>query len=474
MPKVIVSYRRSDSRWITGRIVDRLERDLGKGNVFVDIDAIPFGMDFRDHLRSVLGRCDVLLAIIGPDWLAVHESGQPRIFEATDWVRVEIETALACGTAVIPVLIDRAPMPKASELPESMHAFAFRQAADVDTGRDFHIHMDRLVRAISQATATPRPILSPAAAAEPQDETSGTPSARSHQTRRHWGMISAVVAAAVVAAVAVLLTHQWSDRPAIVASGSGETPPRSNVQGPQASLDTPLLPTAPSDQPAPLEPRSPLDAPLLLDLPASPATPVVKEAALPSDRPIPPAPIEQPQQQRAMLVEAERADSNGPHFDGSVTWRAVKMSSGFFGQRPDLAAIADIIVPDRKLALTLSLRVNDDPNLPASHTIEVSFKLPSDFAPGGVSNVPSVRMKDVNESRGMALAGLSVQVRPGAFLIGLSAAGSDRARNLQLLRERAWFEIPIVYSNGTRAILTLEKGTDGDRVFKQVFAAWRE
>jgi hypothetical protein len=194
---------------------------------------------------------------------------------------------------------------------------------------------------------------------------------------------------------------------------------------------------------------------------------------VPSDRPVPPQPIEQPQRHRALLFEAENEGSNGLHFNGGVTWRAVKASASP-GQLPALAALADIVIPDRQLALTLSLRINTDPNLPASHTIEVSFKLPAGFAPGGVSNVPAVLMKDTDDSRGVALAGLSAEIRPGVFLIGLSAVGSERARNLQLLRERTWFDVPIVYSNGARAILAVEKGAAGDRVFKQVFAAWRE
>jgi hypothetical protein len=478
MPTVIVSYRRSDSRWITGRIVDRLERDLGKGDVFVDIDAIPVGMDFRDHLRSVLDRCDVLLAVIGPDWLAADPAGQPRIFETTDWVRVEIETALARGTPVIPVLIDRAPMPKVSDLPESLHAFAFRQAADVDTGRDFHVHMDRLVRAITQSAAAPRPTTSPASAALPEhgpdiastpvDETSDVLPDRARKTKRDRGMIAAVVVAAGIAAVAAWLTQRGPDRPAGEPPGPAASDSRTAAEVPQESLDTPILPTtaSPSEQPAPLEQPAVLDPPVPLDPPASLDSPA------PSDRPVPPEPIGQPQRQRALLFEAEKEDSNSRHFNGSVTWRTTKMSSSP-GQLPALAARADIVIPDRKLAMTLSLRLNTDPNLPASHTIEISFKLPSDFAPGGVSHVPGVLMKDV-ESRGVALAGLSAEIRPGVFLIGLSANGSDRERNLQLLRERAWFDVPIVYSNGVQAMLTVEKGADGDRVFKQVFAAWRE
>jgi TIR domain len=478
MPTVIVSYRRSDSRWITGRIVDRLERDLGKGDVFVDIDAIPVGMDFRDHLRSVLDRCDVLLAVIGPNWLAADEAGQPRIFEPADWVRVEIETALARGTPVIPVLIDRAPMPKVSELPESLHAFAFRQAADVDTGRDFHVHMDRLVRAITQSAAAPRPIAGPTSAAAPEhgadiastpvDETSDVLPDRARETKRHRGMIAAVVVAAGIAAVAALLTQRGPDRPVGVPSGPAESDSRTAAEVPQEALDMPILPTtaSPPEQPAPLEQPAVLDPPVPLDPPASLDSPE------PSDRPVPPEPIGQPQRQRALLFEAEKEDSNGLHFNGSVTWRTAKMASSL-GQLPAMAARADIVIPDRKLAMTLSLRINTDPNLPASHTIEISFKLPVDFAPGGVSHVPGVSMKDF-ENRGVALAGLSTEIRPGVFLIGLSANGSDRERNLKLLKERAWFDVPIVYSNGVQAVLTVEKGADGDRVFKQVFAAWRE
>ena len=142
MPKVIISYRRSDTQWITGRIVDRLERDLGTGAVFIDFDSIPLGTDFRDHLRKVLDQRDVLLAVVGPKWLAADENGESRILERTDWVRIEIETALAQGTPVIPVLIDGARMPKVTELPKSMREFTFRQAADVDSGRDFHAHID--------------------------------------------------------------------------------------------------------------------------------------------------------------------------------------------------------------------------------------------------------------------------------------------------------------------------------------------
>jgi hypothetical protein len=146
----MLSYRRDDSKWIAGRIFDRLEGHYGKDNVFMDIDAIPLGLDFREHLQQSLQRCDILLAIVGPRWLGADEHGHRAIADETDWVRIEIETALSKQIPVIPILIDRIRMPKATELPESLRNFAFRQAAEVDSGVDFRSHMDRLIRSMDQ------------------------------------------------------------------------------------------------------------------------------------------------------------------------------------------------------------------------------------------------------------------------------------------------------------------------------------
>jgi hypothetical protein len=102
------------------------------------------------------------------------------------------------------------------------------------------------------------------------------------------------------------------------------------------------------------------------------------------------------------------------------------------------------------------------------------FKLPNNFASGGVQNVPGILMKEAEQSRGVPLAGLAVKVTNGFFLIGLSSADADKERNIALLKERSWFDIPVVYENNRRAILALEKGTPGERVFAEAFAAWRQ
>src|SRR5947209_12396451 len=123
MPKIFISYRREDSEHIAGRIYDRLEPCFGRDNVFLDIDTIPFGVDFREHLDQAVGRCDVLLAVIGERWLEVRfkdgpKEGQRRLDDPTDFVRIEIESALARGIPVIPVLVGTARMPDYLELPD--------------------------------------------------------------------------------------------------------------------------------------------------------------------------------------------------------------------------------------------------------------------------------------------------------------------------------------------------------------------
>lgn len=177
--------------------------------------------------------------------------------------------------------------------------------------------------------------------------------------------------------------------------------------------------------------------------------------------------------QKVVLYEEEPNDPQGKQFVGSAVWRTETVSPGP-GRPPELAIRADVEIPERKMTMTFSIRRNTDQTLPASHTIEVMFNLPADFPPGGISNVPGVLMKQAEQTRGTPLAGLAVKVTNNFFLIGLSAVESDQARNIQLLKERAWFDIPIVYNNNRRAILAIEKGTPGERAFAEAFAAWKQ
>ena len=175
--------------------------------------------------------------------------------------------------------------------------------------------------------------------------------------------------------------------------------------------------------------------------------------------------------QRVVLYEEDPADPQGKRYVGSAIWRTETVTPGP-GSPPDLAVRADLEIPERRITMTFSLRRNTDQALPASHTIEVTFNLPADFAFGGISNVPGILMKQAEQTRGAPLAGLAVKVTSGFFLVGLSAVEADMQRNLQLLKERAWFDVPIVYNNGRRAILALEKGNPGERAFDEAFKAW--
>lgn len=173
------------------------------------------------------------------------------------------------------------------------------------------------------------------------------------------------------------------------------------------------------------------------------------------------------------LYEEDPFDPYGKRSAGSVTWRTETVS-GEPGKPPELAVRADIEVPGREMSVTLWLRRDPKSTGLTSHTIEIMFKLPPDFPSGGIFNVPGIWMKQAEQTQGTALAGLAVKVTAGYFLIGLSGAPADKERNIQLLKERPWFDIPIVYTNNRRAILAMEKGTPGERAFTEAFAAWEK
>jgi hypothetical protein len=129
-----------------GPIVDFiLKKYFGSTSVFIDIEDIPYGVDYRDCLNLELARCTVLLALVGERWLGTQKDGLRRIDEAGDVVRLEIEGALSCGMPIIPVLVGGTLMPAPDTLPSSIRDFAFRNALKLDPGLDFPIHSERLI-----------------------------------------------------------------------------------------------------------------------------------------------------------------------------------------------------------------------------------------------------------------------------------------------------------------------------------------
>jgi hypothetical protein len=178
-----------------------------------------------------------------------------------------------------------------------------------------------------------------------------------------------------------------------------------------------------------------------------------------------------PVAQRVVLYDEDPTDPKGKQYIGSVIWRTEQLKNSG-GQKPDISVRADIEIPERKFKMTMSFRRNTDSSLPASHTAELTFILPADFSGGGVGNVPGILMKSNEQARGTPLAGLAVKVTDGFFLVGLSNVDADRQRNVQLLKERSWFDVPLVYTNQRRAIIAIEKGAPGERAFNDAFAVW--
>jgi class 3 adenylate cyclase/tetratricopeptide (TPR) repeat protein len=149
--KVFISYRRGDAAGYAGRVSDRLSDELGQDALFMDVDAIPLGSDFVKVLREEVGRCQVLLALIGPSWLgALDGQGKRRLDDPDDFVRIEIATALIRDIPVIPVLFDGVAMPAADSLPDNLKELRHRNALNV-RHEAFHADLDKLVGALRNA-----------------------------------------------------------------------------------------------------------------------------------------------------------------------------------------------------------------------------------------------------------------------------------------------------------------------------------
>jgi formylglycine-generating enzyme required for sulfatase activity len=151
MSKILISYRREDSADVTGRIYDRLIQQFGREAVFMDVDSIPFGVDFRTYLDAQVAKCEVFLAVIGRDWIKKRGTkGKSRLEDPGDFVRIEVESALKRQILVIPVLVGGASIPPTERLPASIQDLSYRNGIPVRSGRDFHHDMNQLIESLKQ------------------------------------------------------------------------------------------------------------------------------------------------------------------------------------------------------------------------------------------------------------------------------------------------------------------------------------
>lgn len=202
--------------------------------------------------------------------------------------------------------------------------------------------------------------------------------------------------------------------------------------------------------------------------------PSTDEPEIPAfDRPDPPAETGDREgaglvAQRAIFYEQGEEGSSGKASQGAVAWERVERPQ----QPPAIEARIDL--PEQDATINLTFTSNTDPGLPASHLIEIAIEGEGALGPGGIQRVPALVLKESEQARGQALAGAAVPVTERLYWIALSDDPDQIGRNLSLLRDGSWFDMPIMYENGERALLTFEKGIPGDRVFETVLAEWAE
>src|SRR5688572_12301137 len=185
--RIFISYRREDAAGHMLSLVPALQQHFGDDRIFRDVDSIPPGADFVKFIRKELESCSVLLAIIGKDWLTIQDSRlkRRRLDDPDDFLRVEIATALKNDRIrVIPVLIERATMPTADDLPSDLTDLAFRNAIEL-SDRTWQSDLRLLIQAVERACVD--------TAAKP--EAPGRPELRELQKRRAREIASHVTAA---------------------------------------------------------------------------------------------------------------------------------------------------------------------------------------------------------------------------------------------------------------------------------------
>jgi len=112
------------------------------------VDTLKYGVDFASHIQQFLEQSRVVIAVMGENWIGRGSDGSIRIRDSDDWVRREIEIAVQQKIKILPVLVGASQMPSAADLPECLRSICTLNAAPLSTGRDFHVHMERLIQAI--------------------------------------------------------------------------------------------------------------------------------------------------------------------------------------------------------------------------------------------------------------------------------------------------------------------------------------
>ncbi|HYN07344.1 MAG TPA: TIR domain-containing protein [Vicinamibacterales bacterium] len=266
--RIFICYRRGDAPDAAGRIYDQLVSRFGQERVFIDVDNIPVGDDFVDTIAHELQSCAAFVAVIGPRWLTLADpSGQRRLGDPADYVRVELGTALKrANIRVIPVLVQDAVMPGADDLPDDLKGLARRNALQISHAA-FRSDVTRLIQSIERISTHPSGIpssdtLTPTRISDDRQSASGIrPPHPATITPRRWIAGVAVMAAAVIALIWIGVRTNPTDPPG-VAPATEVAPPAAPAQSEPA---TSVKPPASVPQPPVPQPKA--------SLPAKPAAP---------------------------------------------------------------------------------------------------------------------------------------------------------------------------------------------------------
>ncbi len=150
MSKIFINYRRDDSAGYAGRLYDQLIKHFGRDHIFMDIDHIEPGEDFFDVIQEKLSTVNVAIILIGKQWLDIKDStGQKRLNDPDDFVRLEIASIFERKIRAIPVLVGNAILPKSTQLPELLTSLARRNAFEI-SDRRFLQDTEELIKALKK------------------------------------------------------------------------------------------------------------------------------------------------------------------------------------------------------------------------------------------------------------------------------------------------------------------------------------
>ena len=263
------------------------------------------------------------------------------------------------------------------------------------------------------------------------------------------------------------LAPKSNDRLGADDSGAPAKPPGATVKSVQTQTVTPPAET-PAPDPAQAQPQQQANAGGSATAPSA-GSPAATSPSTPPAVPSTPVP---PVAQKAVLYEeGTNGQTQAQVTQGRVVWQVTRENTD--PTKPPVTLLkARVEIPERNISLNIVMHPNADQSFPASHLIEMKFMTPPDFDGKSIVNVPGMIMKSTEQDRGEPLTGASAKVSNGYFWIALGANPADRTKNLSLIKDRGWIDIPILYETNRRAILTLEKVGAGDRVVADAFSAW--